>query len=166
MAGRIEEYKADAVIMEEGVREDRMFLVLEGSVVLYMNYGKENEYVLGVRSKGKIFGEMSMLAEEESEYTAVAFTDAKLAWFQMSNIDQFLFGYPGCAVDFLKNIAKNNSMMRGSMKMLLEELSEIKGEPVDKHEIKKEVAKLSAREIRDFLNDSDDKAFKNHKSLH
>ena len=122
MAGRLENYPEDHVIIKEGVKNNRMFVVLEGSVALYMNYGKKNEYVLGVCGKNKIFGEMSMLSKEESDYTAVAFTDAKVAWFQENNLNQFLAGYPNCAADFLKNIAKNNALMRKHMTLLMNEV--------------------------------------------
>lgn len=147
MAGRMEEYAEDSVIMREGIKNNKMYIVLEGSVILYMNYGKENEYVIGVRGKGKMFGEMSMLADEESMYTAVAFSDVKVAWFQYNNLDQFLNGYPGCAIDFLTNIAKNNALMRRQFSMLMEELDEISEQlSFDRDQVEKDVLKISALE--------------------
>lgn len=151
MAGRIEFYEEDRIIITEGKPNDKMFLVLEGAVALYINYGMENEYVLGVKGKNKIFGEMSMLAEENSLYTAVAFSDAKVAWFQAGNLDQFLNGYPGCAVDFLKNIAKNNSVLQKSFSMMLEEIRELSGQPADEEEIKKASAKIASNTASEYV---------------
>lgn len=146
MAGRLEEFDEDFVILKEGKMNNKMYLILEGSVVLYMNYGKENEYVIGVRGKNKLFGEMSMLAEEECMYTVVAFTKVKVAWFQANNLNQFLNGYPGCAVDFLKNIAKNNSMLRRNFEMLMAELKDANEKLINADEIKKDVVKMSTLE--------------------
>lgn len=147
MAGRLVDYKAGDIILKEGEKNDKMYMISEGSVILYLNYGTENEYILGARGAGKIFGEMSMLAQDSCIYTAVAFTDVKAAWFQKHNIDQFLFGYPQSALHLLESIAKNNTLMRTSISMLMEELVELKGQALDHDEINKEVVKLSTMGI-------------------
>ena len=144
MAGRLDEFEENQIIIREGEMNDKMFVVLDGAVALYMNYGKENEYVLGVRGKDKIFGDMSMLAEEKSMYTAVAISDVKVAWFQLNNLDDFLSGYPGSATKFLKNIARNNSLIRKNFMMLMDELDEVSDILLNKETVVKDVAKMSA----------------------
>lgn len=151
MAGRIEFYEEDQIIITEGKPNDKMFLVLEGAVVLYLNYGKENEYVLGIRGKNKIFGEMSMLAGEDSLYTAVAFSNAKVAWFQENSLDQFLSDYPGCVADFLKNIARSYSVLQKSFSRMIEEIRELNGQPADEEEIKKETAKIASNTPSEYV---------------
>lgn len=149
MAGRIVNYATNEIILREGEKNTNMFVVLEGSVILYVNYRKADEYVLGARGKGKIFGEMSMFAEDESMYTAVAFTDCKIAWFQADNIEQFLVSYPKSASEIIRSIAKNNTLLRKNFSMLLEELSELKGVVVDKEKIRKQATKMSVLGVKD-----------------
>ena len=144
MAGRIEEYSEDYILIHEGQMNNKMYLILEGTVAMYVNYKQENEYLLGVRGKGKIIGEISMLAESENLFTAVAFSNVKVAWFQVNNISVFLNEYPDYALDFMKNMAKNNFTLRKSFNLLLEELEETSAELVNLKLREKEMLKLGA----------------------
>ena len=144
MAGRMEEYEAEQIIIKQGQKNDKIYVVLEGSVALYMNYKQDNEYVVGIRGKDKLFGEMSMLSGEESMYTAVAFTDVKVAWFQEGNLEQFLKDHAALTVEFLKKMAKNDAMLRKDLAMVVDELNDIKEFIDEKDRIKLDTAKVGS----------------------
>lgn len=124
MAGRIEYYKEDDVILTEGKFSKHMYIVQEGAVVIYMNYGQENEYVLGVCGKGKIFGEDGFLMGENSQYTAVAFTDCKIIWLDENMLEAFFVSNPNYAVSIMKKFAISNKMYRDSMRRIIMENEE------------------------------------------
>lgn len=123
MGARIEEYTSDEVIIKEGTRSNKMYIVLEGKVILYKNYGTADEYVIGACGHSKTFGEMNLFCEEPSIYTAVAFTDVKLAWFERNNLYSFIKSYPDSTQNLLENIAKSYSLLSKNLQMALEELN-------------------------------------------
>lgn len=126
MGARIETYSEDSVIVKEGTVSEKMYLVLEGSVTLYMNYGKQNEYVFGIAGKNRVFGEMGILAKEKSIYTAVAFSEVKVAWFDELSINVFFEHYPAYALNLMKNMCKSYSLMKKNLILSLEEIDYMK----------------------------------------
>ena len=66
------------IIMREGQTYDEMYKVVSGSVEVYIRYGEKDEHLIGIYSKSKCFGEMSVLSEQASIYTVVAFDEVLL----------------------------------------------------------------------------------------
>lgn len=52
-----------------------MYKIVSGRAALYLQYGTENEYLIGVLSDGKCFGEVSVLTGKPSPYSVVAISD-------------------------------------------------------------------------------------------
>ena len=65
-------FRDNEVMLREGDTTEEMLKILSGKAALYLNFGKENEYFIGVLSEGKCFGEVSLLAGKPSPYTVVA----------------------------------------------------------------------------------------------
>ena len=123
MGARLEYYKEDQIIVKQGKTNTRIHIIQEGHVVLYMNYGKEDEYVYAILGKDGIFGETSMFSGEPSEYTAVAYSDVKLTWFEKRNLNQFFIGYPAYAMGLMEKIMHNNVILKKNFEMTLQELA-------------------------------------------
>lgn len=123
MGARLENYKEDSIIIKEGATSKKIFVVLEGAVALYMNYGQEDEYLFGVVGKNKTFGEMGALSEASSIYTAVAFSDVKLAWFDERSLGIFFKEYPDYAINMVKNLSKSYMVLKNNLSMALEEVN-------------------------------------------
>lgn len=119
--GMQETYEEDEIILKEKSEDRFMYLVLEGSVALYMNYRKKDEYLLGVCNKGNTFGEMGLLCHEENMYTAVAFSKATVAMFSEFELGSFIRGYPDQALGLMSNIARMNKVLNINLKMVLED---------------------------------------------
>jgi len=45
---KMQSYPEDSVILREGERKDEMYKIVSGKAAVYINYGKENEYLLGI----------------------------------------------------------------------------------------------------------------------
>lgn len=115
------DYKEDDVILTEKSDSHLMYLILEGSVALYANYGTSAEYLYGLLGKGKTFGEIGLLTHEESVYTVVAISPVKVAVFSENELGAFIKGYPDYALGVMRSIAKMNQIFRVNLKMALEE---------------------------------------------
>ncbi len=125
MGARLETYNEDEIIIREGELSERMFLVLEGSVALYMNYGTPSESVLGVIGKNKVFGEMGLFAKEKSIYTAVAFTDVKAAWFDERTIAYFFKAYPENTMNIVKSMGRSYKILKENLTMAMDEIKHL-----------------------------------------
>lgn len=115
------DYKEDDVILTEKSTSRYMYLILEGSVALYSNYGTPEEYLYGLLGKGKTFGEVGLLTHEESIYTVVAISNVKVAVFSENELGSFIRGYPDHALGVMRSIAKMNRIFRINLEMVMEE---------------------------------------------
>ena len=127
---RLKEFASDSMILKEDTICTKMFIVVEGKVILYKNYGTEDEYVIGVCSKSKTFGEMNLFTNEPSFYTAVAFTDVKLACFEKENLSQFIKEYPDSTMNLLENIAKSYMLISKNLQMAIDEINALRQEQI------------------------------------
>lgn len=133
MGARLEEYEADTVILSEGAPSDhKMYIILEGEVILYRNYKKSDEYLIGIRGKGKTFGQMNMFTDEPNFFTIVAYSDVKLAWFEKSNLESFLFGYPSYAINLIEILSKTQSILERNLELAINEIEELR-HPISKN---------------------------------
>lgn len=115
------DFKEDEIILKEKSPGRYMYLILEGSVALYSNYGTSTEYLYGILSKGKTFGEIGLLNHEKSIYTVVAISPVKVALFSENELGNFIRGYPDYALGVMRSIAKMNQLFRINLEMVIEE---------------------------------------------
>ena len=114
-------YEEDEVILTEKSDNHLMYLILKGSVALYSNYGTSEEYLYGILSKGKTFGELGLLNHEPSVYTVVAISPVTAAVFSENELGAFIKGYPDYAMGVMRSIAKMNKVFRINLEMVMEE---------------------------------------------
>ena len=62
----IKKYTEDEIIIREGEAYEEMYKVLSGSAAMYLHYGEENGYLLGLISSQKCFGEVSLFSSRPS----------------------------------------------------------------------------------------------------
>lgn len=114
-------YAEDSLIIMENTINKYIFMVLEGSVALYMNYKKPDEYLLGLCNKGNAFGEVGVLCHEESIYTAVAATDTVVAVFSEAELGSFVRGHPDQVIGIMKMMARINRILNLNLRMVIED---------------------------------------------
>lgn len=117
------EYKEDEIILKQGDPDKSLYKILSGQVAVYINYGKDDEYLVGIQSFPSCFGEMTILSDQPSFYTVVAFTEAKILCVPEENFEEFIQKNPANAISIMKTMAKNISLLNMNVKMLNEELS-------------------------------------------
>lgn len=66
-------YEKNAVILQEGVFNDRMYFLVSGKVGIYV----ENEHVMTLQRVGDMFGEMSIIANKPTSASVVALEKVK-----------------------------------------------------------------------------------------
>ena len=114
--------QADKVILKEGSRSDYVYKIVSGRAVCYINYGTDDEYLLGSIKEGSTFGEYSLLTGKPSIYTVVAFTDMLLMRIERGEFSKFIGLNAGNAVTIMKNMADMMNVMKVNIDMMNEEL--------------------------------------------
>jgi CRP-like cAMP-binding protein len=86
--------KEDAVIFEEGQNDRTMFLILEGSIQLYVTRNSK-EINIATIHKYEFFGEIEMYRHRPRSMSAKALTNARLAVIKNRlQLEQFLSEHP------------------------------------------------------------------------
>lgn len=116
------QYQEDEVILHQGERNRAIYKILSGNVALYMNYGKEDEYLVGLLTFPSCFGEMTILADQPSYYTVVALDDTAVLRVPESNFEAFIQSDHRHAMSIMKTMAQNLSLLNVNMNLMIEEL--------------------------------------------
>ena len=126
---------ADKVIIREGDNSTVLYKIVSGKAVCYLQYGTDNEYLLGSLKEGASFGEYSLLTDKPALYTVVAFTDMLLLRIQKDEFHNFLEMNPANALEIIKAQMRMLERLKINVYMLNEELhSNIDSQLVKKDE--------------------------------
>ena len=113
---------AEKVILREGTKNNEMYKIISGRAVCSINYGTDNEHILGVLKEGKTFGEYSLLSGESAIYTVTAFTDMLLLRIESGDFMNFLEISAANSLNIMQNMASMMNMLKVNIDMLNEEL--------------------------------------------
>ncbi len=96
------EYLADEVIMREGDRGDQLYLLLEGRVRVFKNYGLPNEDKLRDLPAGSYFGEMAILGGGERLATIVTLEHSHLLSLDGNSLRELLMQMPDISFEIFR----------------------------------------------------------------
>ena len=118
---KLKKYNEDEVIVMEGQITFEMYKILSGKVAAYINYGEENETLLGIFDAQRTFGESGMLCERPCMYTVVALEETLVMRVTIDEFDEFINNNTHNARNVIRNLAKEVAVMRCNLNMLMEE---------------------------------------------
>lgn len=114
--------KADTIIFKEGAYDKTMFIVLEGSVKIYVERNDE-EVELAIIKKYDFFGEMALYRNRPRSAFAKTLTDAKLVVIKTQmQLEQFITENPPFAG---KMMVIMGNRLASTNDLLLEKISEL-----------------------------------------
>lgn len=117
-------FHADDVIIREGSVYREMYKILSGSVAVYMKYGERDEYLIGIYSRTRCFGEMNVLSEQPSIYTVVAYDEVLLMRIEKDSLEEFIRNHPRNAIDIMQNMVHTFTVMQKNIDLLLNDIYE------------------------------------------
>ncbi|MBQ3447311.1 MAG: cyclic nucleotide-binding domain-containing protein [Synergistaceae bacterium] len=112
----------DRVILREGERNSDMYKIVSGRALCFVNYGTDDEYLLGSLKEGKTFGEYSLLTGKPGIYTVTAYTDMLLMRIGRGDFTKFIETNAGNSVNIMQNMAAMMNVMKVNIDMLNGEL--------------------------------------------
>jgi sigma-B regulation protein RsbU (phosphoserine phosphatase) len=96
-------YPAGTILMHEGDRGDRFYIVLSGQIAIASALGTLDERVLGVRGAGEFVGEMSLLNQDGLRIaSAQVLSTAQVLELTRTDFDALLQRHPMMAYDMLR----------------------------------------------------------------
>ena len=98
---------------------------MSGKVALYINYGKENEYFVGIAGEQKCVGEVSLFSGKPSPHTAVALTDVMIMQITPDQLEGFIVKNTHNAMDIMNNMAKSIMMLSSNINLMTEEFANL-----------------------------------------
>ena len=110
------------IVINEHEKNEHLFKILSGSFACYMNYGTEGEFLIGILTKGKCFGEIGFLAEEPSPYTYVANEEALVMEVEKKDFQSFVSQNPKNAIDIMMSMSKQVNLLQRHLGMVLGEM--------------------------------------------
>ena len=100
-------YKADTVIFRQGDAGCRMYDILEGSVGIYMNYGKPEQKLLATLREGAYFGEMALIDETTRSATAVVLeSGTQLAEISPKDFASYFESRPATVLGIMQQLSR------------------------------------------------------------
>ena len=120
-SSKLKQYKEDEIIVQDGQTTNEMYKVLSGKVAAYINYGEENECLVGIFDEQRTFGESGMLCQRSCMYTIVALEETLIMKITLDEFDEFINNNTQNAKNVIRNLAREVAVMRCNMDMMLNE---------------------------------------------
>lgn len=122
---RMQKFPEDSIILREGELRDEMYKIVSGKVAVYINYGKENEYLLGILGEQQCFGELGILCRQPSMYTVVAVYDVLAMRISLDEFSGFLKNNNKNAINIIRNLSWCMINLKGNLDLVLDELANL-----------------------------------------
>lgn len=119
-------FAEDEVILRQGSTEKALYKIIHGKAIVYFNYGEKDEYMVGMLSEQRCFGELSILCDKPSIYSVVAYEDVLVMRIPEENFDEFIRNNSANAISIMRNLANTLLTFSCNVNMVLEELKEEK----------------------------------------
>lgn len=118
----------DEIILAQGCTKREMYKIISGKAAVYFHYGMPEEYLVGVLSEQRCFGELSILCGKPSVYTVVALEEVLVMRVTESNFDDFIKNNTHNAIGIMKNLANMVDTLSLNLNMVNDDLTTISNE--------------------------------------
>ena len=128
-------FDEDTVVIAEGSTNTEMYRIVSGKAAIYFDYGKDTEYLVGVLTKGRCFGEIGFLTSKPSPFSVVAVTDLMLLGITADTFEHFITEEPKYAISIMENLANTVFAMSANVNMLKEEMLKAVADRADERRV-------------------------------
>ncbi len=99
-------YQAGDVIVQEGARDGRLFVIVSGEVTVIKGFGEPSEAVLRQLGSGTYFGEMALIDDYVRTASVVARVDTEVLSLDQWNFRDEIKKYPSVAIELLQTLSR------------------------------------------------------------
>ena len=99
-------FKKGDVIIREGERDGRIFVIISGEVGVVKDLGKDIEKVLAIFKSENYFGEMAILDDYVRAASVVAREDVEILSLDQWNLREEILKNPSIAIELLQTLSR------------------------------------------------------------
>ena len=99
-------FKKGELIIKEGERDGRLFVIISGKVEIIKGLGSQNEKSLRILKPINYFGEMALLDDYIRTASIVAMEDTEILSLDQWNIREEIRKYPSIAIELLQTLSR------------------------------------------------------------
>ena len=112
---QLHSYKKGDVIIREGERDGRVFILIEGQVEVIIGLGTDREKKIGMFGPDNYFGEMAVLDDYVRTASIVAVQDTHALSLDHWNIRAEIAKYPSIAIELIQTLSRRLREAHGQM---------------------------------------------------
>lgn len=99
-------YEKGEIIVKEGARDGRLFVIISGEVQVVKNLGEPAQRSVRLLGAGTYFGEMALIDNYVRTASVVAKTAAELLSLDQWNFREEIKKYPSVAIELLQTLSR------------------------------------------------------------
>jgi len=99
-------YKKGEIIVREGARDGRLFIIISGEVEVIKGLGAVDEKPLRVLRSDNYFGEMALIDDHVRTASVVAREETEVLSLYQWNIREEIKKYPAIAIELLQTLGR------------------------------------------------------------
>jgi len=99
-------YKKGEIIVREGARDGRLFIIISGEVEVIKNLGAGDEKPLRILRSDNYFGEMALIDDHVRTASVVAKEETEVLSLYQWNIREEIKKYPAIAIELLQTLGR------------------------------------------------------------
>jgi len=99
-------YKKGEIIVREGARDGRLFIIISGEVEVIKNLGAGDEKPLRLLRSDNYFGEMALIDDHVRTASVVAKEETEVLSLYQWNIREEIKKYPAIAIELLQTLGR------------------------------------------------------------
>ena len=99
-------YEKEEVIVREGARDGRLFVIVSGEVAVIKDLGGPSEVFLRELGSGTYFGEMALIDDYVRTASVVAQVDTEVISLDQWNFRDEIKKYPSVAIELLQTLSR------------------------------------------------------------
>jgi len=116
---RIEQFQQDELIIREGERDSRLFVVISGRVEVVKRLGQRDEKILGAFGPRSYFGEMAMIDDLARSASVISRESTQVLSLEQTDLRNKIVAYPTIALELLQTMSRR---LRAAEKFLVNTL--------------------------------------------
>ena len=115
----VQEYEQGGLIIKEGDRDNRLFVVVSGHTEVVKRLGQRDEKKLSVFGPGEYFGEMAMIDDMERSASVIATEPTRVLCLEQLDLQREMAKYPHMVLELLRVM---NRRLRAAEKFIVNTL--------------------------------------------
>ncbi|MBI2837417.1 MAG: Crp/Fnr family transcriptional regulator [Acidobacteria bacterium] len=114
----IKSFRKNVVILSEGDRSHSLYVVLSGSVRVFLSDDAGKEVVLNIQGPGEFFGELALIDDEPRSASVMTLEPTTLAIISKADFQELIGHQPVIAIRLLRALSRRARLLTTNVKSL------------------------------------------------